>query len=113
MTDRRLAFSPRFTQDFKYLRKRYRRIENDLRPLLDLLRRGDTPGDQMMSVGHAVYKARLPNRDAQRGKSGGYRVVYYLQTADQIVMLTMYSKSEQSDIPADAIRRIIQEFEAG
>lgn len=113
MIDRRLAFSSRFTQDFKNLLKRYRHIENDLRPLLDLLRHGDTPGDRITSVGYTVYKVRLPNRDAQRGKSGGYRVIYYLQTGDTVVMLTMYSKSEQSDVPTDAIRRIIQEFEAG
>jgi len=113
MTDRWLAFSPRFTDDFKQLRKRYRQIENDLRNLLDLLRHGDTPGDQMTSVGYRVFKVSLPNSDAQRGKSGGYRVVYYLQTADQVVLLTLYSKSEQSHIPADVLRRIIQEFEAG
>ena len=39
-------------------------------------------------------------------------MVYYLQAAEQVVMLTIYSKSEQSDVPADVLRRIIQDYEA-
>jgi mRNA-degrading endonuclease RelE of RelBE toxin-antitoxin system len=112
MSDRRIGFAPQFTQDFKQLQKRYRRISDDLRSLLDQLRRGETPGDQVPGVGYPVYKARVRNRDAHRGKRGGYRVVYYLESADQVVMITIYSKSEQSDIPVAVIRRIIEEYES-
>lgn len=110
MSDRRVGFSPQFTQDFKQLQKRYRRIDDDLRPLLDQLKRGETPGDQVQGVGYPVYKARLKNRDARRGKSGGYRAMYYLETAQQVVMITIYSKSDQGDIPVVVIRRIIEEY---
>jgi mRNA-degrading endonuclease RelE of RelBE toxin-antitoxin system len=54
-----------------------------------------------------VYKVRLPNRDAQRGKSGGYRVIYYIRTPKRIVLLTVYSKSDRSDTSADDIQAII------
>ena len=83
-----------------------------MRALLDDLRGGDTPGDQIPGVGYTVYKVRVRNSDAQRGTSGGSRVVYYLQTADNVILLTMYSKSDQSDIPVDIIRRIIQAYES-
>ncbi len=110
MSSRRIVFAPHFAQDFKYLQKRYRGIASDLHPLLDQLRNGETPGDQITGVQYRVYKARIRNRDAGRGKSGGYRVIYYLETLDQAVLLTIYSKSDQSDISAQTIRQIIQEY---
>lgn len=111
MNSRRLLFAPEFTADFKKLNNRYHHIDTDLRPLLDELRRGTTPGDRLQGLDGLVYKVRLKNTDAQRGKSGGYRVIYYLQLADRVVLLTIYSKSDQSDIPTDVIRQIIQNFE--
>jgi hypothetical protein len=47
--------------------------------------------------------------DAARGKRGGYRLLYYLQTPTEIILVTIYSKSEQSDISAEEIRRILKE----
>jgi len=35
-------------------------------------------------------KVRLRNSDAQRGKSGGYRVIYYLKTKAKIILVTIY-----------------------
>jgi mRNA-degrading endonuclease RelE of RelBE toxin-antitoxin system len=112
MNNRHIIFSPAFTRAFKKLQKRYRRIGDDLRPLLDQLRQRETPGDQIPGVGYTVYKARIRNRDAKRGTSGGFRTIYYLETVDQVVLITVYSKSDQSDIPADIIRRLIEEYEA-
>lgn len=60
-----------------------------------------------------MFKVRLRNTDAHRGKSGGYRVIYYLETEEQTVLLTIYSKSDQSDMPTDVIRRIIEDYKAG
>lgn len=111
MSDRRIVFAPHFLQDFKQLQKRYRRVTDDLRPLLDQLRHAETPGEQVQGVGYPVYKVRIKNSDAKRGKSGGYRAVYYLETLEQIVMVTIYSKSDQSDIPVAELRRIIKEYE--
>ncbi len=70
---------------------------------------GEIPGDQVQSTGYTVYKVRLPNCDAQRGKSGGYRVIYYIQIPQHIILLTIYSKSERSDTGMDAIQNIISD----
>ena len=58
-----------------------------------------------------MFKARIPNRDAQKGKSGGYRVIYYIKTATRIVLLAIYSKSEQINISTDEILQMIESFE--
>jgi mRNA-degrading endonuclease RelE of RelBE toxin-antitoxin system len=66
--------------------------------LLEIFAEGGIPGDQIPDVGYSVYKVRLSNRDAQRGKSGGYRVIYYLKTPQRIILIDIYSKSDQVDI---------------
>jgi mRNA-degrading endonuclease RelE of RelBE toxin-antitoxin system len=44
-----------------------------------------------------------------RGKSGGVRVIYYWVTADeQILLLTIYAKSEQGNLTAADLKLISQ-----
>ena len=83
----------------------------DLNPLLDQLQQGETPGDRIPGLAYRVYKVRVRNSDAQRGKRGGYRVVYYLETEDKTVVLAIYSKTDQSDLPTEVIKHIIEEYE--
>jgi mRNA-degrading endonuclease RelE of RelBE toxin-antitoxin system len=53
---------------------------------------------------------RLPNPSANRGKSGGFRLIYYIRAAEQIILITLYSKTEQSDIPTTELKRLIIEY---
>jgi mRNA-degrading endonuclease RelE of RelBE toxin-antitoxin system len=69
------------------------------------------PGDKIPDVGYAVFKLRVRNSDTQKGKSGGYRLIYYVKTAMAIILLTIYTKSEQVDIAADDLRSIIAEYD--
>ncbi|MDX1995008.1 MAG: type II toxin-antitoxin system RelE/ParE family toxin [bacterium] len=57
------------------------------------------------------YKVRARNRDARKGKSGGYRVVYYVRSQEACILLTVFSKSDQADIPRNRIQQIIEEYE--
>ena len=65
----------------------------------------------MRRVGRNVYKVRLPNRSARRGKSGGFRVIYQERDGVLVLLLLIYSKTERADIPDEAIRRVIAEFD--
>jgi mRNA-degrading endonuclease RelE of RelBE toxin-antitoxin system len=60
-----------------------------------------------------VFNLRVRNHDIQKGKSGGYRLIYYVQTSTGIILLTIYSKSEQADIAAEDIQKIIEEYQQG
>ncbi len=106
----KVEYAAYFEHAAKRLKKKYPHISADLHPLVDQLEQGETPGDQVPGVRHPVYKVRLRNTDAARGKSGGYRVIYYLKLQDQIVLLTIYTKSEHSDIPIHLIQQIIDEL---
>jgi mRNA-degrading endonuclease RelE of RelBE toxin-antitoxin system len=41
-----------------------------------------------------------------------YRIIYYLRTPSEAILVTLYSKSEQSDVSTAQIRRIVKGFES-
>ncbi|MEG4500699.1 type II toxin-antitoxin system RelE/ParE family toxin [Microcoleus sp. F10-C6] len=102
-----IVFSDEFKTRLRTLIKRYRSIRTDLKPLLDELESGNLIGDQIPGTGYTVFKVRLKNSDIQKGKSGGYRVIYQLRGDTYILLIVIYSKSDQDDIPANQIRDII------
>ncbi|KAM3110861.1 type II toxin-antitoxin system RelE/ParE family toxin [Phormidesmis sp. 146-20] len=104
--------SDRFESEVRQLGKRYRRIRLDIQPIIDQLESGELPGDQIPGMNYTLFKVRVKNSDVQRGKSGGYRIIYYLKTEVQILLVTIYSKSDKSDIAADEVREIITRAEA-
>jgi hypothetical protein len=54
-----------------------------------------------------VRKVRWAARG--KGKSGGVRVIYYWQRADeQIFLLTLYGKGEKEDLSAAELKRIVK-----
>jgi mRNA-degrading endonuclease RelE of RelBE toxin-antitoxin system len=52
---------------------------------------------------------RVKNSDVTRGKSGGYRIIYYLQTERERLLVAIYSKSDQGDIPHEILLEIIEQ----
>lgn len=107
-----ILLTPRFQQDLRKLAKRYRLIRRDLTPLIKQLQQGETLGDRISGNKYQVIKVRLKNSDIQKGKSAGYRVIYYLKTQTAITLVTIYSKSDLTDIPNKVIEEIIQTFES-
>jgi len=105
-----LAYTGEFKRNLRQLLKKYPQIRNDIEPVLRALQQGELLGDRIQQNQYCVYKLRVKNSTAQRGKSGGYRIIYYLQTQADIVLLTIYSKSEQCDISSAEIKRIIKQF---
>ena len=105
--------SVRYTREFKrnlrLLSRRYRHIRSDLEPVLQAIQRGETPGDRIPGVGYRVFKVRCRNTDAQKGKRGGYRLIYFLPSSEEAVLITVYSKSDQGDVSLQKLRQIIEE----
>lgn len=102
-----------FKREARTLKKRYRSIESDLQPLIEQLQNGDFLGDRVSGFAdYRVYKVRVKNSDIRKGKSGGYRVIYQSLTPDAVVLLRLYSKSDQDDVTIDEIRAIIKKFKA-
>jgi mRNA-degrading endonuclease RelE of RelBE toxin-antitoxin system len=106
-----IALTPRFKKDLRELAKRYRSIRSDLQPLIEQLQACELPGDRIAGVKYQVLKVRLKNSDIQKGKSGGYRVIYYLKTEQGIILTTIYAKSDISDVSNDVIEEAIAKYE--
>lgn len=106
-----VRISTRFESEVRQLAKRDRRIRIDIQPIINQLEAGELPGDQIPGMNYTLFKVRVRNSDAQRGKSGGYRIIYYLKTDTQILLVTLYSKSDQADITADEVQEIITRAE--
>lgn len=107
----KVEFAPYFLKDLKRLKRKYSQVTDVVEELVKALENGEQPGDKIPNVGYDVYKVRLKNPSAGRGKSGGFRVIYYVQLADFVILVTIYSKSQQADFPAERLRKIIDEFQ--
>jgi mRNA-degrading endonuclease RelE of RelBE toxin-antitoxin system len=102
---------PTFTRNIRALIKKYRNLLKNIQPIIEQLENGEILGEQLSGVGYPVFKLRIKNSDNRKGKSGGYRLIYYLKTADHVFLLTLYSKSEQDDVMAGDLIDIIEEYE--
>jgi len=105
-----IFFARRFKQDVRELSKKYRHIRSDLQTTLEEISQGNLIGNQISGVGYPVFKVRIKNSDIDKGNSEGYRLIYYTQSPDVIIIITIYSKSDQADISAKEIRKIIADY---
>ena len=108
-----VRFTLEFDRKFKALKKRYRKIQSDLQPVLEELQSGQLLGNQIPGLDAIVLKLRIKKSDTKKGKSGGYRLIYWIATDEVILLLDIYSKSDQSDLEFDEIRRLIKKYKDG
>lgn len=103
----RFRYLEDFAKDFARLRKRYRRIEDDLAVLEADMQHRNLRGVHIPGFGLPIYKVRMANRSAGRGKRGGFRVIYYLQSSESILFIHIYTKSDKDDVSASELWRRI------
>lgn len=103
-----IILTRQFKDDIKFYkrRKKYLKIDADIQPTVKALRTGNFIGDKLEGLAipsnTAAYKVRLPNTSINVGKSGGFRLLYYVAIADEVYLLTIYSKKDDNRIPTDA-----------
>ena len=100
-----------FDRDVKRLRRKYRRIAEDIRGLLEDFERLGIHGDRIRGLPRSVRKVRLTNRSANRGKSGGFRALYIVEGASTIRLIRMYSKTEEDTLTLFEISRTLDSLE--
>jgi mRNA-degrading endonuclease RelE of RelBE toxin-antitoxin system len=105
-----IKLTPEFQRKIRLLAKRYRKIRLDLAETLEQLQAGAFLGEQIQGISFTVLKVRIKNSDAQRGKSGGYRLIYWIQSPLSLVLIDIYSKSDQENADVDEIQRILRNF---
>ena len=85
--------------------------DDEYRKLQTVLVEDPTAGEVIPGSG-GIRKLRW--RAPGRGKSGGYRIIYFVKAAQGVVwMLTLYPKNVHANIPAHVLRKIRDEVENG
>jgi len=106
-----VEFTPEFKRNLRSLAKKYKHIRSDVQPVIQQLEAGEIIGDKVPRIKYEIFKLRVRNSDIRKGKRSGYRLIYHLQSGKNIILITIYSKLDQSDISAKQIKYIIAEFE--
>jgi len=101
-----------FKKNTKKLSKRYKKIKFDILALIEQLESDPHIGTHLFSN---CYKIRLANSSVLTGKSGGFRVITFIDETSNVYLLTIYSKSDQDNISdakiVDLIKSIENEFQ--
>lgn len=92
----------RFFKDAKRLKKKFPSLKEDLSNLECDLLENPILGT---SIGDDCYKIRLAIKSKGKGKRGGARVITNVKIVDEIIyLLSIYDKSEKSDIDDDELK---------
>lgn len=102
----RFVFTKWFDRNVSHLQRHNPRLTQDIE---NFLRQFDPEAHPVISGTGGARKARM--RKSGRGKSGSYRVIYYLYIADTVWLITIYDKVQKEDLTAaekDRIRHLIE-----
>ena len=108
----------RTTEDFDKqvarLARKFPALLDEVAEFIARLRRDDLvqlPGRRIRRTGFTVYKERLPNRSARRGKRGGFRIYYWVRKRDHLVLVAICSKTEHEGFIESELSRLIADIE--
>ncbi|MGB3589553.1 MAG: type II toxin-antitoxin system RelE/ParE family toxin [Tunicatimonas sp.] len=104
----KIKVSLQFEKELKKLAKKYPSLKKEYPQLLANLRMNPTLG---VSLGKNVYKVRMTIASKGKGKSGGARVITYLQLDEEtVLLLTMYNKGTKDNITNKEILSLIEKY---
>jgi len=97
--------SATFLKTEKRLAKRYPSVSGDVEHFLSVV---ESPENLGIPLGKNIFKARIANKDAKRGKSGGYRLLSYLRLEEgRLILLYLYSKTDLANVTEEELDRIV------
>ena len=86
------------------MERKYPHVEGDLDCAYGEFLTGKNPSDRIHGFGDLeIHKFRSASTDMQRGKSGGFRVIVWIEEGMQAHRLRAYAKSEAETLPAQDI----------
>lgn len=88
--------TPPFEKELKQLAKKYPSIKSDITVLVMKLQQEPKMGT---ALGNDCYKIRMAISSKGKGKSGGARVITYVQVVEtNIFLLSIYDKADTANI---------------
>ena len=107
-----IVLSPSFKRSIKKLKKRFPSVKQDVELAIEVLLEHPTLGT-VIPGGAGGRKFRVKNSDLERGKSGGYRLLYYIeeQKVHRLYLLLLYAKSDRETISLQEIQQLLKELQ--
>jgi mRNA-degrading endonuclease RelE of RelBE toxin-antitoxin system len=103
-----IRLSENFKKEAKRLSKKYPSIKNEIGFLAKELSENPKIG---ISLGNDVYKIRLSIKSKGKGKSGGARVITFVKTdIETVMLLSIYSKGERVTLTDSEIKNLLKDF---
>jgi hypothetical protein len=103
-----VELSDNFKKEAKKFIKKYPSLKIELAKLFEELEENPTMGT---SLGDNIYKIRLAIASKNKGKSGGARVLSFVQVIDNSVLLfSIYSKGEINNLTDNEIKALIKDY---
>lgn len=108
--------TPNFQREAKKLIKKYRSLKSELEQLISELEAAPRTG---ILITERVYKIRLAVKSKGTGKSGGMRIITYVEaelveTEDttDVYLLSIYDKSNFSNISQAHLKDLIDDIQS-
>lgn len=102
-----------FQKNYKALRKKYPSLSKQLDDFIPVMEQGKVTGFDVPGLklnGNKVFKTDMENIDSRKSKRKGYRIIWYLVTSDdKVYLLSIYSKSDQTNIRDVDIHHLIRQ----
>lgn len=97
---------PKFEKELKRLVKKYHSLKDEFFDLVQTLK---TTPEYGTPLSNNCYKIRLAIASKGKGKSGGARVITYVQIVENTVyLLTIFDKSEQENISDSDLNELLK-----
>jgi len=97
---------PNFRRELKKLAKKFPSLKDDFVKLIASLQQEPVQGK---SLGNNCYKIRMAIASKGKGKSGGSRIITYLQISETTVyLLSIYDKSDKENIPDKELKELLK-----
>ena len=105
-----IRLTPHFFKELKRLAKWHRLLEKDLQVFQQSLRENPWQG---VELGNGLRKVRMAITSKGKGKRGGARVITFTAVLSienmEVVLVTIYDKSEQETISDKELMRLREE----
>ena len=100
-----------FQKSMKILKKKYRRVKDDIAGTIQAIEEDPTIGDPISGWNKEIWKVRTASSDVKKGKRGGFRSIYLWKSGEiTAYMLVAYFKGDKQDISKKEIEEILKKL---
>ena len=102
-----IKYSNSFLKEAKKLSKKFKLLKTDLKIAVNEIEKENDLGTPL---GYNLYKKRVKNSSIPTGKSGGFRVILYKKVEDEIILISIYSKTQKESLSDDELRALVKTY---